>query len=58
MNNIIRAGVAETYYPIWIKSEKFDKLFVYQNAPEIKFFIKDKEITTEKLIELLEQIEY
>jgi len=42
-------------YPLWIRSEKFNKLLVIQNTPERKIFFKDKEITEAQLIKYLEQ---
>jgi hypothetical protein len=48
----------QTEYPVCLGNERYSKLFAIQSKPEQKFFLKDKEIGLEKLLELLEKIDY
>lgn len=47
-----------TNYPIVICNEEGKSIFAVMNKPEVKYFLKGKEITIEKLIELLNNIDY
>ena len=44
------------YCPIYISTNQHKKMFVVQSKPEHKIWLKDKEITTEELVEILNKI--
>jgi len=46
------------YYSLCIQSKKYRDLFSVQTHPEHKYILKGKEISVEKLVELLEKIDY
>ena len=40
-------------YPIYVTSDEYEKLLVIQSKPEYKIWFKDKEIDSDKLVEIL-----
>ena len=46
----------ENIYPIYFSSEKYNQLLVVQSEPEQKWIFKDKEISPEDLIKVLDSI--
>lgn len=40
-------------YPIYVTSDEYEKLLVIQTKPEYKIWFKDKEIDSNKLVEIL-----
>ena len=40
-------------YPIYVTSNEYEKLLVVQSKPEYKIWFKDKEIDSDKLVEIL-----
>lgn len=47
----------ENHYPIVMRSKEYEKLFVIQSHPEVKYWIKDKEVTELELLQIIESIE-
>jgi hypothetical protein len=43
-------------YPIFIKSEKFEKLLVVQSKPVERYWFQNKEVTMDELIEILSNV--
>jgi hypothetical protein len=43
-------------YPIFINSEKFEKLLVVQSKPVERYWFQNKEVTMDKLIEILSNV--
>ena len=42
------------YYPITLSSKAYDKLLAIQTKPDTKYWFKDKEVSIEELINILE----
>lgn len=56
--NLKDASVGEIVeYALHVRSQKYEKLLIIQRRPKEAIYFKDKEITPEKLIEILENIE-
>lgn len=49
----VKADPLETYYPLWVHSNEFERLLAIQGLPEIKYWFKDKEVTFEQLKDIL-----
>ena len=43
-----------SYYPITLSSKAYDKLLAIQTKPDTKYWFKDKEVSIEELINILE----
>tara|TARA_B110001454_G_scaffold218628_1_gene247209 strand:+ start:2308 stop:2487 length:180 start_codon:yes stop_codon:yes gene_type:complete len=43
----------ENIYPLYVTSNEYEKLLVIQSKPEYKIWFKDKEIDSDKLVEIL-----
>lgn len=56
-NLTVSQGINHRTFPIYIKSEKFEKLLVMQNIPEVKIWFQNQEISMEDLIKVLEKAE-
>lgn len=50
-----KLGIYEPLYPIYITSEKYEKLLVIQSIPCEKYWFKNKEVTMYELIEIIEK---
>lgn len=48
-------GEIQNFYPIYIQSDNYKKLLVFQQLPESKIFFKDKEINITELVKILEK---
>jgi hypothetical protein len=44
-------------YPVYFVNEKHKKLLVVQSKPEIAYWIKDKQVSLDKFLELIEKID-
>ena len=52
----IKESKTDKVYPIYFSSEKYKQLLVVQSEPEQKWIFKDKEISPEDLIKVLDSI--
>lgn len=52
----VSLGSDHKYFPIFFSSKNYTKLLVIQSEPVQKYWLKDKEIELEKLIDILEGI--
>jgi hypothetical protein len=44
-------------YPVYMKTKKYDRLFVIQDRPFIAYYFKDKEVSIEQIVSILEKAE-
>jgi hypothetical protein len=57
MSKFIAAGNSGVEYLIMISNKKYKKLFAIQTEPVRAYYFKDKEISAEKLIEILNKVQ-
>ena len=53
MKSEIKILDTENVYPLYVTSNEYEKLLVIQSKPEYKIWFKDKEIDSDKLVEIL-----
>lgn len=56
INPSVKLEVTDHFYPVYIKSEKYEKLLVVQSHPCVKYWFQDKEVTMDRLIEILSSV--
>ena len=53
----INTGDNATHYSVIISNPEHKKLLAIQTKPDEKYWLKDKEVTIDKLVEVLQGIE-
>lgn len=57
-NPKVKLDVKSTYYPIYIKTEEYERLLAIQSTPDKRYYFKDKEVSITELIEILSKTSF